>query len=227
MPKQTFIISLGGSVIVPSGIDTEFCKGFKNLITRQAAQGKRFIITCGGGRTAREYQTAAKAIMETTKEDLDWLGIHSTRLNAQLLRDILRPISRAKIIKNPHTKTPFRESVMIAAGWKPGRSTDHTATVLAKNYGLKTIINITNKDYVYSSNPDEDRNAKPIQRLTWKQFRDMFGTEWSPGLNTPFDPVASRIAQKAGMAVIVMGKDLKNLENFIEGKPFRGTAITD
>ena len=38
--KETIVISMGGSLIVPDGIDTGFLKGFRNLVLNQAKTGK-------------------------------------------------------------------------------------------------------------------------------------------------------------------------------------------
>ncbi|MBI2575545.1 UMP kinase [Candidatus Woesearchaeota archaeon] len=224
---ETVVISLGGSVLVPSAIDAGFLMAFRKLILRFAKEGKKFVIICGGGQTARSYQKAAAGVVQLGKDDSDWLGIHATRLNAQLLRDVLSDVAHKRVVKNPNEKSAFRESVLIAAGWKPGRSTDYVAAVLARTYGVRTIINVTNKDYVYDRNPDEHDNAKPLRRITWQEFRSMFGAEWSPGLNVPFDPVASRAAHDAKIRVVVLGRDLRNLEGFLLGKPFKGTVIED
>jgi uridylate kinase len=54
----------------------------------------------------------------------------------------------------------------------------------------------------------------------------MVGDEWVPGKNVPFDPVASRHAQKIGLKVIcAAGKDLENLKKIIRGMDFTGTTI--
>jgi uridylate kinase len=43
-------------------------------------------------------------------------------------------------------------------------------------------------------------------------------------LHAPFDPVASRLAEKWGIEVVVM-KGVNNLKKFIEGKKFEGSII--
>ncbi|NTU99420.1 UMP kinase, partial [Candidatus Falkowbacteria bacterium] len=82
------IISLGGSLIVPDQIDTAFLKAFKKLLESRIKEGERFILISGGGRTARNYQQAAKSVAKLHDDDVDWLGIHATRINAHLLRTI-------------------------------------------------------------------------------------------------------------------------------------------
>ncbi len=101
MKKEIIIISLGGSLIVPNEIDFNFLKNFRKLILKYLKKEKRFIIISGGGKTARNYQNAISKVVKITKEDLDWIGIHSTRLNAHLLRTIFRDWAYPKIITNP------------------------------------------------------------------------------------------------------------------------------
>lgn len=225
MAAEITVISLGGSLIVPDKINIEFLKEFRDLILEQIEKNKRFIVITGGGKTARNYQKAASTIVNLTEEDLDWLGIHSTRLNAHLLRTIFRDIAHPKLVKNPNEDEEFNEYILVASGWKPGCSTDYDAALLAKTYGVKTIINMTNVEYVYDKDPSKFKDSKPIKKTSWKDFRKIVGNEWDPGLNLPFDPVASRKAQELGLKVIIIGPDLKNLENFLDGKKFKGTEI--
>jgi uridylate kinase len=222
---ETVVISLGGSVLAPAVIDYEYLKAFREMILRLADANRRFIIICGGGKTAREYQSAASKVVNLTNDDLDWLGIHATRLNAHLLRTIFRDIANKKVVKNPNEKIHFTEKVLIAAGWKPGWSTDHDAVLLARNFGASTVINVSNVNQVCDKDPSKFPDAKPIEKISWKEFRKMVGSKWSPGLNTPFDPVASRKAEKFGLKVVIMGKNVQNLEGFILGKQFKGTVI--
>jgi uridylate kinase len=41
----------------------------------------------------------------------------------------------------------------------------------------------------------------------------------------PFDPIASKEAEKIGLKVVVIGKSLGNLKDVLEGKGFEGTVI--
>lgn len=223
---ETVVISLGGSVLAPSGIDTDFLVRFRELILRLVSGGKRFAIICGGGKTAREYMSAASKVVKLTSGDLDWLGIHATRLNAQLLRNIFRGVAYERVIHNPNEAVPKKEKVVIAAGWKPGRSTDYIAVMLARNLKAKSVINITNTSHVYDKDPSKFSDAVPLRHVAWKDFRKLIGaSKWSPGLNTPFDPVAARAAERLKLRVAIMGSDLANLEGFLAGSGFDGTLI--
>ncbi len=220
---ETVVISLGGSVLAPSNVDVGFLKSFREFIIRN--RGFRFIIICGGGRVCRDYQKAANDVIQQKKNDLDWIGVYSTRLNAQLVRSALSDLAHEVVIEDPTKKMAFNERVLVAAGWKPGWSTDFVAVTLARKYEVSTVLNVTNKDFVYDKNPDEHKDAKPLHSISWADFRKMFGSDWSPGLNIPFDPVASKAAHDAKIRVVVLGKDLNNLESFLKGKGFKGTLI--
>ncbi len=220
--KEILVISVGGSLIVPDTIDTDFLSKFKKIILNQ---NKKFIIICGGGKTARRYQEAARKITTLRRNDVDWLGIHSTRLNSHLMRTIFKEIAHPRIIKNPTEKIYFNEKILIASGWKPGFSTDYDAILLAENFKVKKLVNLTNVDYVYNKDP-KFKDAKPIKEISWKEFRKLLPDKWDPGLNAPFDPVAAKEAEQHGMEVIIMnGKKLKNFENYLNGKEYIGTKI--
>ena len=223
--KSEVIISLGGSLIVPDEVDVSFLKNFRKLILEEI-KTKRFFIICGGGKTARKYASAAKQVTNLKSEDLDWLGIHSTRLNAHLLRTIFRKYAYPKIVKNPNEKIKTNKKIIIAAGWKPGCSTDYDAVLIAKTHEVKTIINLSNIDYAYDKDPRKFPGAEPILRTDWKTFRSYLPTKWDPGLNSPFDPIASKEAQKLKLKVIIAnGRNIKNLKNILENKKFIGSVI--
>lgn len=232
--KETIIISLGGSLIAPKeGIDWKFLKKFRALIIEQIKQGKRFAIITGGGNTARLYQEAATKATKLTADDRDWIGIHTTRLNAHLIKTIFRDYAHPRINKNPRTKEDLKkhfskgEGIMVAAGWRPGWSTDYVATILAERLEAKKIINLSNIDYAYTSDPNKDKDAKKLINTDWKTFRKIVGDKWDPGLNSPFDPIASKLAQKLNLEVVIVnGKNIPNLKNYLNDKKFKGTTIS-
>ena len=229
MLKKTAIISLGGSLIVPDEVDWKFVKQFKALIEAHIKKGYKFIIITGGGKLARKYIDAAAKIDSINAEDKDWLGIHATRMNAHFIRTIFQKHAHPRINKNPNDLEDFynfKEKILVAAGWRPGFSTDYDAVLLGKYLDIKTIINLSNIDYAYDRDPKKFPDAKKITHIAWKDFRKIVGNKWDPGMNAPFDPIASRLAEEEKIEVAIMnGKKLKNLENYLAGKQFKGTII--
>jgi uridylate kinase len=231
MPKNSapIVLSVGGSLVAPkTGIDVSFLKKFRTLIRKHVQMGQRFVIVVGGGSTARAYQQAASSIVDLADEDVDWLGIHATRLNGHLLRALFRDIALHRVVKDPTRHVAWNKSILIAAGWKPGWSTDYVAVRLARKYKAVHVINLTNTDGVYDKDPSLHEDAQHLDRMNWKELRKIVGSHWSPGANAPFDPIASRLAAQSKMTVTVLsGSDLLTLDRCLSGKNFRGTVIAD
>ncbi|MFA5467641.1 MAG: UMP kinase [Sphaerochaetaceae bacterium] len=229
MEKVT-VLSLGGSIIVPQEIDIKFLKTFTAAISRYLDEehtGKLIIVT-GGGAPARLYQAAYREIATVVDSDLmDWLGIAATHLNGTLVRSLFIKYCEEPLVSDPRTTNTFKGRVLVAAGWKPGFSTDTDAVYLAQKFGAKTIINLSNIAKVYTEDPKVDPSAQPLDQISWADFRTMVGDEWVPGRNVPFDPVASREAQKAKLKVICAdGRNIENTLAILRGESYEGTLIS-
>ena len=228
MGKPYIIIALGGSVIAPNGIDVKFLKRFRYFLRAQLKKRKRFIIVAGGGAIARHYQEASAKIVPLSNEDKDWLGIHSTRLNAHLLRTLFMKESYPVVFDNPHKllsrKAP--KDLIIASGWRPGRSTDYIAMLLAKRFGIGRVIIAGHPDFVYTKDYTRHKGAKPIPRIHWREYQQLVPRTWKSGLKAPVDPIAAKLARASRIeAIIIRGTDLKNFARLLAGYQFRGTII--
>jgi uridylate kinase len=225
--RERIVVSVGGSLIVPDAVNVAFLSAFKDLILEKVQRGFTFSIIAGGGKTARRYQEAANQVLPLSRHDLDWIGIHATRLNAQLLRNIFVGYAHPQVIKNPTIDIEAEEPIVIAAGWQPGCSTDYDAVLIAKNLDARKLVNLSNIDYVYTADPRKDPSAKPIERIGWPDFRRLIPLEWDPGLSSPFDPIAAKEAEALGLEVAIMnGTKLGEFSNYLDGKTFVGTVIS-
>lgn len=224
---REFIVSFGGSVICPDEIDTTLLKKFYLFIKNGIKSGSKFIIVAGGGYTARKYQRAALEINKASAEYRDWLGIQSTKLNALLLKSIFKEYAHPVLFdKRFKIKRFGKYPIIIGCGWKPGWSTDFVTTQIAIDFKIKPVILLGKPDYVYTSNPDKDKNAKPIARMSWKEYFKLIPKKWIPGLHAPVDPIAAKLAQKEKIPVIVAsGKDLNNFSKILKGEKFKGAII--
>jgi uridylate kinase len=223
------VISFGGSIVAPDGVDVDFVKNFVSLIKTftENDPGRKFIFVVGGGGPARKWQNAYREISSNVKdEEADWIGIMATRLNAQMIKAVMGDLCNQEVVINPMEVAPLTGRVMVAAGWKPGFSTDYDAVLLAERFKADAVINLSNIEKVDTADPKTDPNARPIDKITWADFRSMIGDDWVPGKNVPFDPVASRHAEKIGLKVIcASGKNLENLKKILSGEDFTGTTI--
>ena len=128
--------------------------------------------------------------------------------------------------KRIHWTPPTRHPVLIAAGWRPGWSTDYISVLLAKRFKVKEIIDAGNIPFVYSKDILKCKAARPIKKISWKDYRKLVGSKWIPGLAAPIDPIAAREAQKLKIRVLIIrGTELKNFEKLLLGKKFKGTTI--
>ena len=223
------VISLGGSIIAPDKVDSVFLKEFYNEIINylNGDAERKLIFVTGGGGPARAYQSAYREISdEADSSQQDWIGIAATRLNGQLIKAVFGDLCRNEVVTDPTAPEEFRGRIMVAAGWKPGWSTDFEAVVLAERFSADTVINLSNISKVYSADPKVDPDAVPLDKMSWNELKALVGDEWTPGRNVPFDPVATKKAAELKLKVITAaGRDIANLVNLLEDREFEGTII--
>ena len=226
------VLSVGGSIVVPEFPDSEFLKKFSTLVRDWLSKDeqRKLILVVGGGGPARIYQNAYKEIIDNTSDNsqADWIGIMATRLNAQLLKAIFSDLCTQDVVYDPTAVSEISGRILIAAGWKPGFSTDTDAIYLAEQFNAKVVVNLSNIEKVYTDDPKKNPDAKPLDSISWKDFRKMVGDEWTPGKNCPFDPIASKRAESADIDVICAGgKDIANIEKILNDQEFFGPKISN
>jgi uridylate kinase len=250
--RKIIVIALGGSIVYPGtepdGIDTEFLKKFKRFITqflrRRGAKGRdsvRFVFVVGGGKLARRFQDAAHRVSKLTDEDKDWIGIHATRLNGHLLRTIFRDVADPVMIDKRGRIKRLTHPVTIAAGWRPGWSTDYVAMQIAADFGASEAIIAGKPSHVFDRDPAKATTGgrskhgsinsanpppKSFDALTWREYRKLIPSKWSPGMGAPVDPVAAALGVRASIrAIVIDGRNLTNFAALLNGKEFRGTIV--
>ncbi|MFC2329879.1 MAG: UMP kinase [Treponema sp.] len=230
---NTKILSVGGSIIAPDKPDSGFLTSFIAMIKDwlNADPARRLILVAGGGAPARVYQNAYKEVAAELRENIegdaaDKIGIMATRLNAELVKALCGELCKNDVVYNPTENIEFSGRILVAAGWKPGFSTDNDAVLLAEKFSADTVLNLSNIEKVYTDDPKKNPSAKPIDSISWQDFRKMVGDNWTPGKNTPFDPIASKKAEELSLKVIcASGKNIENIKNILDGKDFVGTKI--
>ncbi|MCR5723898.1 MAG: UMP kinase [Treponema sp.] len=229
---STKILSVGGSIVAPETPDTDFVKRFVDMTKAYLAAhpGDRLILVIGGGGPARIYQNAFRTVTGTAPDSstdaADWIGIMATRLNAQFVKACFGDLCKEAVVTDPTAELSFTGSVLVAAGWKPGFSTDNDAVLLAEKFSADTVVNLSNIEKVYTDDPRKNPDAKPLDTISWADFRKMVGDEWVPGKNCPFDPIASKKAEAMQLTVICAGgKNIENTKAILEGTAYIGTTI--
>lgn len=224
--RERIVVSVGGSLLVPDQIDASFISSFRTLILDQVARGFSFAIATGGGRTCRRYQAAARETAVVSQTDLDWIGIRVNCMHAEFLRLLFGERAAPEIVTDFSKPIAAEFPIIMVGAEAPGHSSDFDAVEMARLAGAKRIVNLSNIEYVYDSDPRVNPAAKKFETIGWAEYRALIPDHWDPGLSCPFDPVASELAEQLGLAVAVIGgAHLEEFSNYLEGKPFVGTVI--
>lgn len=213
------VLRIGGSVLIPTEIDTEVLHILVREVTAVRKEHDVFIVV-GGGKTARTYIEAARTY-EGEEMSLDLLGILSSRLNALLLATCLKD---AELVENFH-EVLHAKGLPVLGGTTPGQTTDTVAALLAELVRADLLVKVTNVDGVYTADPKIDPEAKKIRKLRFKELKKLCNKEVTAGLSSVIDPVAAAIISKNKLKVVVIGKkDMADLTSVIKGK-HSGTVI--
>lgn len=223
------IIKLGGSILVPEFADGEYLRAFREFVEERVAKGERFLIIVGGGNICRKYQRALVDTGVTENEAQDWIGIFSIHFNAELVRLAFGDMAYTSVINAPRDLPELIEDpIVICGAEEPGHSSNYDAVIFAQHVDAKTIINLSNIDYVYDSDPRENPDAVKYPEVSWEQYRTFIPDAWQSGLSTPFDPVASASAQELDLEVVFMkGRPIENLKHYFETGETQGTIISN
>jgi len=227
MQKRVIVLSLGGSLIVPGEVDVVFLKKFREVIKKNEKKYK-FIIVCGGGSIARTYINALR--QDNKSEFLQSMaGITITRVNARFMTYFFGKDANEGIphdMKDVENLLKKRNIVFCGAlRYAPNQTSDATALKLA-SYFKTNFINLTNVKGLYDSNPFENKNAKFIPRATIEEFNKIvMAIPNKPGMHAPVDHIAMKIIRKNKIKTHILGKDVKQLDNLLNGKSFIGTII--
>lgn len=225
--NEFVIIKLGGSIVVPDGINVEYLKAFRDLIHKRVALGERFAIIVGGGRTSRTYQQALTALGITDEDTNNWLAIHALRVNCELVRMAFGKHAYKHVINTLSLIETVDDSpVVIVGAEEPGHSTDFDAVKIATLVGAQKLAILSNIEYIYDSDPKKNPDARKFDEITWKEYRSYIPESFAPNQSTPIDPVASALADTYALEVAMMnGTNLDNFEAYLEGRPFLGTRV--
>ncbi|MBI4406900.1 MAG: UMP kinase, partial [Candidatus Kerfeldbacteria bacterium] len=157
---NTIIISLGGSIISTAADTTAIVRDYATWL-KQLAQTHVVAVIVGGGYRARiAIEQAKQNNPNLTNDQLDEVGIAATQVNAELLRSTCQ--IEHPIITDPNIMLPTEPGLVFGAGWKPGRSTDYDAVLLAVTNQVDTVYNVSNITKIFTADPKIDPTAKPL-----------------------------------------------------------------
>jgi uridylate kinase len=226
MAMKRVVISLGGSVLVPS-LEKNHIREY-TAILRRLGKDHRVFVVVGGGGEARRYIGVARTlgIDEATADEL---GIQVTRMNALLLAGALGEAAYPNIAESYRDAARFGESgkIVVMGGVIPGQTTDAVAALLAEKVRADLVINWTSVDGIYSADPKKHRDAVKHSTLTPGELQAIIrGDRLEAGSNTVFDTLAAKIIGRSGIPLVVLdGRKPLDPRKAIQAR--KGTLVSD
>ena len=221
------VISIGGSVLI-SDLDPERIYKYAENVKQLTIEHTVYVVV-GGGRIARDYISAARAL-GANEVECDVIGIDMTRINARLL---IAALGKSAYPEPPYSyhdanNAAFSGRIVVMGGLIPGQTTDAVSAVLAEYVGADLLINATSVDGVYTADPNIDKNAKKLTNMTPSELVEIvMKIDMAAGSNSPLDPLAAKIIQRCGIkTVVVDGKDPENIVEAVAGR-HNGTLISN
>lgn len=226
--KKTVVISLGGSLIIPTPMDIAFLKRFRDELRSHYSHYK-FAIVSGGGEVARKYMDALRATHRSEYEQA-LAGIRATRMNARFLMQFFGNEANDTLpsdMQGVKDALPANNVVICGAlRYVHDSTSDSTAARLAQ-YLDTEFINMTNTLGLFTADPRENINATLISQISWLEFEKHAKSKpYKPGQHFVLDQKAAAIIRKRNIPTYIIGPDCTQLSNILHKKPFKGTLIT-
>ncbi|MHA1652498.1 MAG: UMP kinase [Candidatus Thorarchaeota archaeon] len=225
------VLKLGGSLLYSDAgeVNLDRIRAYADTLTNLIQTGHRFVVIVGGGRPARTFVSAARAL-GANEAQCDWLGIKIARLNAELFCAALGDLAYPNVVDSlDELETGFCTGrVVLMGGLTPGQSTNAVAALAAELVGADILLNATNVDGVYDRDP-KSPGAKRLERVTIRELeRILSGGGTRAGEYRLFDPVAIRVVARSRIRTVIFdGRDPQNLARIIGGERVGTTIVHD
>ena len=224
------VISLGGSLITKN-FTAEKIKSYAKALQTISTTADKLVVVAGGGKLSRNYIEIIKDI-GIDQEHQDKIAIQATHLNARMIAMALnhteQGIANSTIPKTEKDIETMlnKHKILVCGGTIPGQSTDNVSAKIAKNIKADLLINASNIDGVYDSDPNKNKNAKKHETLTYNELIEIVSkNEQSPGKYALFDKQAAQIIKDQKIkTIIINGNDSGELIKATNGT-HSGTTI--
>ncbi len=180
----------------------------------------RFILVCGGGGTLRKWLSKLRESSSASEYDLDMLGIAFTRLNADILRLMLKPYSIDYIpesIEEVLNLIHTTNKIIVLGGISPGFSTNAVAAFIAKELGY-VLINMTSAGGVYDRDPSKYSEARIIDEIHIEDLIRLLSDRVEHAGSYPlFDMTSLNLIKNYKISTYVIGPDQEQLIKIFDG----------
>ena len=180
---KRILLKLSGEALLGSheyGIDPAIAAVIAKQIKKVREGGVKVGVVVGGGNIFRGYTASTEGMDRATA---DYMGMLATAMNALAMEDAFKrermytrvqsAIEMPKIAENYVRKKAIRHLekgrvVIFACGTgNPYFSTDTAATLRALEINADILLKATKVDGVYDKDPQRDKTAKKISRLSY------------------------------------------------------------
>ena len=180
---KRILIKISGEALMGKlnyGIDVSTINTIANEIKKVYLKKYQICIIIGGGNIFRGIKGASEGIDRSTS---DYMGMLATVMNALSLQSSLEKIKVPTRVQSAITMSQIAEPyirrrairhleknriVIFAAGTgNPFFSTDTAATLRASELDCKLIIKATKVNGIYDSDPNINKNAKLIKKISY------------------------------------------------------------
>lgn len=199
------VLKIGGSLLFDKRrrLYTRRFGQYSQIIKALVREGHKLAVVVGGGALAKSLIRRGSQL-NASREALDWLGIASTWVCAQLMISALGDLAcPTPMFTEEQVLEKIRgDRLLVVGGLQPGQSTNAVATRLAEITGSKILVNATDVDGVYDRDPDKYPQAKRFDTITVPQLRQIVSSlSDKPGTYPLFDRSALDIVERSGIEV--------------------------
>jgi len=221
------VISVGGSVLVPS-LEDHRLKEWAETLIKLHNEGFQIYAVVGGGGEARRYIDTCRDI-GLDEASADEIGIMVTRINASLLIGALKDHAYPRVAESYLQAKEYGISgkIVIMGGVVPGQTTDAVSAALAEETNASIMINMTAVDGIYTADPRKDSSAKKYDLMTPQELINLIMKErMNAGSNMVIDLVAAKVTERSGIPLVVIdGRNPQLLEDALLNGKFSGTVV--
>lgn len=225
-PYKRILLKLSGEALAGEngyGIDTDVLAKIADEIKHIREKGVEIAIVIGGGNIFRGIKGATSGM---DRASADYMGMLATVLNCLALQDALErkdvftrvqsaidmqelaePYIRRKAVRHLEKG---RVVIFGAGTGNPYFTTDTTAALRAMEVGCEVVLKATKVDFVYDSDPMQNKDAKPFTNLTYldvlsKGLKVMDSTAISLCMDNQLPIVVFNLHEKGALTRVVNG----------------------
>jgi uridylate kinase len=220
------VVKLGGFVFPPNP-DPKVIQSYADVFRKISERGDRLVVVAGGGADARKYIRLAREL-GASEFTCDLLGIEVSRLNARL---IISALANRAYPEPPQSLSLLQEAfeigkIVVAGGMQPAQSTNAVAALSAEAIAADLLLNATNIDGVYTSDPKKNPSAKLLDTIeTVDLMKLVLSESMEAGTYELFDPVAIKVVERSGVKTRILdGREPENIEKAARGESL-GTLV--